>query len=168
MNKIKLQDINFSSLIKLQDTGTQGTIYRNDNTCFKILDGFYDDEKEELYKKFMDMDGIKIENVLLPKELIMENGKLQGYSMDYFKDSMCLSNKFLTRYVDCKKLFNYVSKASKILKTMHDNQIICQDLSFENILVDNNDNVAFCDLDGCRFKEHKSPFISMIMKILTS
>ena len=110
------------------------------------------------------MDGIKIPNVLLPKELIIQDGKLQGYSMDYFRDSIPLSDRFMIRYVDCKQLFDYVSKASKILKQIHENGIICQDLSFENILVDKNGNVAFCDLDGCSFKEHMSPFISILMK----
>lgn len=164
MDKIKLSDINFSSLQKLQQQGTKATIYKDGYTCFKILDGLYEDEKELLYKKFIDMDGIKIPNVLLPKELIIQNGKLQGYSMDYFRDSIPLSDRFMIRYVDCKQLFDYVSKASKVLKQIHENGIICQDLSFENILVDKNGNVAFCDLDGCSFKEHISPFISILMK----
>ena len=164
MDKIKLSDINFSSLQKLQQQGTKATIYKDGHTCFKILDGLYEDEKELLYKKFIDMDGIKIPNVLLPKELIIQDGKLQGYSMDYFRDSIPLSDRFMIRYVDCKQLFDYVSKVSKVLKQIHENGIICQDLSFENILVDKNGNVAFCDLEGCSFKEHMSPFISILMK----
>lgn len=110
------------------------------------------------------MEGIKIENVLLPKELIIKDGKLHGYTMDYFKDSMPLSDRFMDRYVDCKQLFEYVSKASQILKLIHQNDIICQDLSFENILVDERGNLAFCDLDGCCYREYISPFISVLMK----
>ena len=41
-----------------------------------------------IYKKFIDLDGIKIENVLLPKELIVKDGKLYGYTMDYFNNSV--------------------------------------------------------------------------------
>ena len=164
MDKIKLSDINFLSLQKLQQQGTKATIYRSGDICFKILDGLYDNEKELLYKKLIDMDGIKIPNVLLPKELIIKDGKLEGYSMDYFKNSISLSDRFMVRYVDCKQLFDYVSKASKVLRTIHDNGIICQDLSFENILVDNNGNVAFCDLDGCSYNGHIAPFISLLMK----
>ena len=164
MERIKFNDINFSSLQKLQQQGTKATIYRSGDTCFKILDGLYDDEKELLYKKLIDMDGITIPNVLLPKELIIKDGKLEGYSMDYFKDSMPLSDRFMVRYVDCKQLFEYVSRASKILKNIHQNEIICQDLSFENILIDKNGNIAFCDLDGCSYKEHIAPFISILMK----
>lgn len=164
MDKIKFNDIDFSSLQKLQYQGTKATLYRNKNTCFKILDGLYEEEKEALYRKFLDMDGIKIENVLLPKELIIQDGNLQGYTMDYFKDSMPLSDRFMVRYVDCKKLFYYVLKASKVLRIIHQNDIICQDLSFENILIDKAGNIAFCDLDGCSYKEHIAPFISTLTK----
>lgn len=164
MEKIKFNDINFDSLQKLKQQGTKGIMYKNGVTCYKILDGLYEDEKEEIYKKFIDLDGIKIENVLLPKELIMKDGKLYGYTMDYFDNSVSLSDKFCVRYVNVKELFSYVYKASKILREIHKNDIICQDLSFENILVDENGNVVFCDLDGCSYKRHFSPFISVLME----
>ena len=164
MEQIKLSDINFHSLQKLKQQGTKSTLYKDGNVCYKILDGLYDDEKESLYKKLLDMDGIKIDSVLLPKELIVKDGKLQGYTMDYFPNSIPLSDRFSVRYVDSKKLFDYVLKASKILRTIHNNDIICQDLSFENILVDSKGNVAFCDLDGCSYKNRLAPFISMLIK----
>ena len=164
MEQIKLSDINFQSLQKLKQQGTKSTLYKDGNVCYKILDGLYDDEKESLYKKLLDMDGIKIDSVLLPKELIVKDGKLQGYTMDYFPNSIPLSDRFSVRYVDSKKLFDYVLKASKILRTIHNNDIICQDLSFENILVDSKGNVAFCDLDGCSYDGHIAPFISVLMK----
>ena len=72
MEQIKLNDINFHSLQKLKHQGTKATLYRDGNVCFKILDGLYDDEKELLYKKLLDMDGIRINNVLLPQKLIVK------------------------------------------------------------------------------------------------
>lgn len=164
MEKIQVKDVDISKLQKLQQQGTKASLYRDGQICYKILDGLYEEEKEQLYKKIFDMDGIKIENVLLPKQLIMQGDRLQGYTMDYFADSMPLSDKFMVRYVDSKKLFDYVLKASQILKTIHRKDIICQDLSFENILVTADGNVAFCDLDGCSYKNHVAPFISMLMK----
>ena len=164
MNKIKLRDINLMALQKLKHQGTKATLYKSGDTCFKILDGLTDEEKEQLYQKFLDMDVIELDDVLLPRELIMQDGKLQGYTMDYFADAVPLSKAFLVRYVDCRKLFNYVIKASKTLRMIHSKDIICQDLSFENILVNNKGEIAFCDLDGCHYKEHISPFISALMK----
>ena len=163
MEQIKLKDINLNSLKKLQQQGTKSTIYRNGTSCIKLLDGFYEEEKDALFKKFLDMEGLEIDNVLLPKELIVSNGKLEGYTMDYFP-SVSLNDKFEVRHVDTKVLFDYVYKASKILREIHRNGIICQDLSFENILVDDNGNVKFCDLDGCSYKDNVSPFVSLIMK----
>ena len=164
MEKININDINFSVLQKLPSQGTQSTIYTDGNLCYKLLDGLYTNEKKDLYKKFLDMEGIKINGVLLPEDLIVENGLLQGYTMTYFKNSTPLSDRFLKRYFNCKELFEYINKASKILRSIHSNGIICQDLSFENILVDNNGNIAFCDIDGCSYKENNSPFISILFK----
>ena len=163
MEQIKLKDINLNSLKKLEQQGTKSTVYRNGTSCIKMLDGFYEEEKDALFKKFLDMEGLEIDNVLLPKELIVSNGKLEGYTMDYFP-SVSLNDKLEVRQVDTKVLFDYVYKASKILREIHRNGIICQDLSFENILVDDNGNVKFCDLDGCSYKDNVSPFVSLIMK----
>ena len=163
---IKYSDIDFNSLEKLKSQGTKATLYKNDNECIKILDGLYDAEKKALYRKFLDMDGIKIENVLLPKKLIIKNDKLQGFTMDYFPNSTSLFDKYLTRYVNTNELLNDVFKASKILRTIHDNNIICQDLSFDNILVDENDKIVYCDIDGCSYINHISPFISVLLKHL--
>ena len=110
------------------------------------------------------MDGIKINNVLLPQDLIIKDGILDGYTMRYFENSIPLSDKFLKRYFNCNELFIYVYKASKILRDIHNNGICCQDLSFENILIDNKGNVAFWYIDGCTYKEHRSPFFSRLLK----
>ena len=164
MEKIKSKEINLSALQKLQNQGTQSTIYTDGVIVYKFLDGFCPCEKRNLYKKFLDMDGIKINDVLLPQSLIIEDGALKGYTMKYFVNSMPLSDKFLKRYFNCNELLVYAEKASRILRNIHNNGIICQDLSFENILVDDNGNIAFCDIDGCTYKEHNSPFISLLLK----
>lgn len=69
------------------------------------------------------MDGIKINNVLLPQDLIIKDGILDGYTMRYFENSIPLSDKFLKRYFNCNELFIYVYKASKILRDIHNNGI---------------------------------------------
>lgn len=164
MKEIKLKEIDLSTLQKLKSQGTQSTIYTDGDICYKFLDGLYPNEKKDLYKKFLDMDGIRINNVLLPEHLIIEDGILKGYTMRYFENSIPLSDKFLKRYFNCNELFTYVEKASRILRDIHSNGIGCQDLSFENILIDNKGNIAFCDIDGCAYKEHQSPFFSILFK----
>lgn len=164
MDKIKFNEIDFSTLQRLNTNGSKGTLYRDDKVCFKLLSGLYPREKESLYKKFMEMDGLKIDNVLLPKDLIIKDEKLVGYTMDYFEDSLNLAIKYSGRYIDCKQLFSDLTKASLILKELHQHNIIYQDLSFMNILVNTKDEVAFCDIDSCSYSDHVSPFFSYILK----
>lgn len=164
MDSIRLREIDFSTFQRLQQQGTTATIYRRDDLCLKMLTGMTGEEKDNIYLKFLDMEGLKIDGVILPKGLIMENGRLQGYYMDYFDNSKCLSDEFGVKYVDSKRLLDCATSASKILRKIHENDIICQDLSFENILVDINNNVMFCDLDGCQYKNHSAPFISLLLK----
>lgn len=164
MKEIKSKEIDLSTLQKLPSQGTQSTIYTDGDICYKFLDGLYLNEKRDLHRKFLDMDGIKINNVLLPQELIIEDGILKGYTMQYFENSIPLPDKFLKRYFNCNELLTYVEKASRILRDIHSNGIACQDLSFENILIDNKGNVVFCDIDGCTYKEHHSAFFSILFK----
>ena len=70
----------------------------------------------------------------------------------------------MRRYFNCNEIFNYVEKASRILRNIHSNGIVWQDLSFENILVDDRGNVVFCDIDSCTYKEYSSPFFSILFK----
>ena len=94
------------------------------------------------------MDGIQIDNVLLPQDLIIDDGRLKGYTMKYFENSIPLSDKFLERYFNCNDLLTCVEKASRILRNIHKNGIVYQDLSFQNILVDKRapiQNIPYLD-----------------------
>lgn len=164
MELINLKDVNLSSMNLSMIQGTKSSVYINGNECYKILNGLYIGEKRQLLKKFYDMDGIKIDDVLFPKELIIDDGILAGYTMDYFQDSMNLYDYFTKeRFVDVNDIFRATKKASLIVRKVHENGIILQDFSFDNILINKNFNVKICDIDGCKYKENESPFISMIM-----
>ena len=165
MEKININDIDFSTLQKSKNQGTKSILYENGDFCIKILNSLYDKEKKELYRKFLEMDGISINGVILPKTLIVLNDKLEGYIMDNFKNSTNLIDYFgCNRYVNCKDIFKAVKKTSLILKSIHENGIICQDLSFDNILIDINGNIKYCDIDGCTYKDFTSPFLSLLLK----
>lgn len=165
MDKIYLGDLNLSELEKFEIQGTKSTMYHSDNECIKILDKLYPDEKAILYKKLLEMDGLILDDVLLPKKLIVQDGKLVGYTMDYFKNYINILD-YLTknRFINCNEIFNVVKKASLILRNIHENGIICQDLSFDNILIDKDGNIKYSDIDGCAYKDYKSPFMPVILK----
>ena len=167
MDKIKLSDIDLKSLKKCKLQGTQSIVYEHDDIIVKIFNDMHTDDIKVLYKKFLEMDGLILEQALLPKSLIVENGRLIGYIMENFKNSMCLSDFYLyPRYVNCKDMFESTKKASLILRKFHDNGIIINDLSFENILINENGNIKYCDLDGCAYNNYTSPYISVLLKNL--
>ena len=109
------------------------------------------------------MDGIHIDGVLFPLALIVKDNELYGYVMNYFNNSQSLYSKFSTDIVDCKELFIYLTRASEILRNLHENKIIYKDLNFGNILVNNDGDVVFGDLDGCCYKDYTTLFISAIL-----
>ena len=166
MNRINVQDIDFSLLKTMSRQGSRSIIYEDDDLCYKMFCGLSPYELEILERKLIDMDGIQINGACLPTDLIVNGDKLVGVILGKFKDSISIYDKFSGQFIDFKELFDYVVKASQILRKVHDNNIICQDLSFDNILVDINGNVAFCDFDGCSYNGIESPFIAMPMKKL--
>lgn len=165
MENISLKDIDFKSLKLLKCQGTQSTIYESGNICIKIFKNVKKEDQKILYRKFKEMSGISIKNVLMPIDLIMENGTLRGYTMENFKNSSCLYNRFTAnRYENSKNILQALKKASIILKEIHNSGIVCQDLSFDNILIDNHNNIKYCDIDGCAYHHYQSPYISILLK----
>lgn len=163
MEKINLRDINFEKLKRLQQQGSKSIVYTDGTYCYKILTDYYEIEKQRIYEKFFYMENLKLDNVLLPKGMIVEDGILQGYIMDYFQNSTTLLSRFARREFNCKELFEYVYRASIVLRNIHKSGIVWQDLSFENILVNDNKNVMFCDIDGCSYNGINSPYYSMLL-----
>lgn len=164
MDKINIKELDWSKLRKCQNQGSLSTVYIQDDICIKILDKLYPSEKEQILDKFLAMEGIKIDGVIFPKELIMQDGKLQGYTMDCFKDSTSLNDYFTaTRFVNCKDIFKAIIKASEILREIHKYDIKVQDLSFENILINSQGEVKYIDFDGCQYQNYESPFLSDIL-----
>ena len=165
MDIIQKKDIDFSKLEKMSHNGVNSDIYIDGDKCIKIFKGLPDIEKYCIQEKFSDMEGIKIKNALLPNGLIIEDGKLEGTVTDYFKNSQTFYNHFLSgQYVDVKKMFAAVKEASLILREIHENGIICQDLNFDNILIDNNGVVKYVDFEGCSFRENNAGCISLLIK----
>lgn len=161
MQEIRLGDINFDSLKKLGGYGSNLTsLYTDGEVCYKIYKEDY--KLEELYKKFRELDGLCVDGVILPKDLIMNAGKFIGYSMPYFKDSMTLSDRFSDRFVDKGLMLNAFYTASKIVRKLHEEGVVCQDISLENILIDIHGDIKICDSDSFAYKDHNSESFSKI------
>ena len=167
MQIINIHDINLEGFKKLPVQGTFSTTYSHEDTCYKLLDGLYYSERRDLYQKLLriEADNIKIDNALFPQALIMDGNDLKGYTTPYISDAVNVSEKFYDspEYLNINEFFKCVIKSDKILRQIHQNGIICQDLTFENILVDSNGGCYFIDFDGCSYKDMKTLFISRML-----
>ena len=155
METINIRDINLKAFEMLPTRGAFSTIYRNHNTCYKIFHKLSSLETKELYKKFCSIENsnIKIDNVVLPQKFIMDKRGIKGYTSPYISNSVSLFTKFLveTEYLDIHVFLESMNKSNKILKQIHENDIICKDLNFDNILIDSNNECYYIDLDGCSY-----------------
>lgn len=150
MQEIRLKDINFESLKKLNRPATFNfaTLYTDGDVCYKIFNDPHSFDNVSLYNNFKDMDGMQIDGVILPEDLIVDDGVLLGYLMPLFKDSMTLSRRFEGRYVDKVLVVSAFRKASFIIREMHKKGVILQDVSLENILINDQGDVCVCDPDS--------------------
>ena len=171
MEIIDYNDIDFKSLNKFNRQGNSSDLYENNGKLIKIFRSYSNREILKLYKKLEDMDNIKIDGIIKPDAFIVRNymhygeekHDIKGYTMYKFSNSESVNEHFAyLRSYNCSDLFKVLKKASLILQNIHNNDIICQDISFFNILVDKDDydNVKVCDLDACSFKKYSSPTVS--------
>jgi len=160
MQTIRKNDIDFTNLFKLPNQGSFGEVFTDGQTCYKMFKKCYSSER--IAKKFMDMENINIPELILPNAVIInEDGGFDGYTMKYFQNSETFFHHFSsTRYVDANDILEATKRASKILRSIHSENIILCDFSFENLLINNKGEIKLCDLDSCRYKKHLSWFIS--------
>ena len=164
MKTIDYNSIELSPLSLSKRQGTKSKVYIQKDKCYKILTGLSEADKEKLLRKFNDMDGISVPGLIMPQELILDDGCLVGYTMENFANSLNLNDHFTQeRFIDVNDIFAAVRKTSLIVRQAHEQGIVLQDFSFDNILINKMDNLKICDLDGCQYKEHEGPFISRIM-----
>lgn len=160
MEKIDVKEINLDSMSKLQHNGASSDIYINGDECIKIFTGYYLEDKINIYKKFMEIDGTSISNVLFPKILLMQDNILQGYIMDYFETSNLYDYFTQSRFIDINEILKATKKASLIIKELHKKNIICQDVSFDNFLIDKEGTIRLCDTDSFSYNGINGSFVS--------
>ena len=164
MDLINIKELEFDKMKLKPQQGTQSLVYDAGDICIKIFNSLSDEERKKTMKKLQEMDGITIDGVLFPLDLIVENGLLKGYTMHNFKNSINMFDFYgSVKKVNCKNIFNAIKKASEIVRKLHDNNIIVQDLSFDNILVNKDENIVFTDIDSCRYKDYSSPYYSLLL-----
>ena len=165
MKTERFKNLKISSLNIFKYQGGTSTIYEDGNTLIKVLDGFTDKEQKILYKKAKAMDGKTIKNVLLPDTYYIENEMVKAYSIENLKCYRSFSDYYAPkRFIDCNHLFATTKKASFILKDIHQEKMLINDVSFQNILLNKKGDVQYIDFfEGCSFERYRGGLYSSIL-----
>ena len=165
MEILEFNDINFKDLRKSTYFGTNSVIYMNSNTCYKFFNSNIDRyEKIRIKRLFYELDGINNNHLLLPENIIMKGNYFVGYTMKKV-DGKTLNDYFLNnnKYMDCSYFFSIIEKVTSIIKELHMIGITITDLSFENILLDINNNIYIADIDSFSYKNNVGQIISILL-----
>lgn len=166
MDIIRSEDIDFSRLRKLKcRANTESDLYCDGESLYKTfkglnLSGFRRKER----KIDLLSDGCQIDNVIMPKSKIMSGSLMTGYGMDYVKDSLILF-EFVKKNKNINDFLRLIYDVSLTLRKIHDDprNIVVGDLSFSNIIFDDNYKHYFVDFDGIMIDDIPSERISFLL-----
>ena len=138
----------------------ESNVYIYNGLIYKVFKDFdfetisHKEKKIELLNKTS-----SIKELVLPEKKILVNNKFIGYSMQYIANTKTLydSKNIIGTY---SKFVETFKKISEVLKKCHSNNIILSDLSFNNIIIDNNLNIRFVDLDSAKINDLHSDKVS--------
>ena len=165
MEKIELKDIDFSLNYELQMPTTNGFIYTCDDTRIKILTGLYEEDKQMLLDKFYALEKSDIPNIILPDQLIINNGELEGYVTKYPANSTMIGKRFIEgQFIDIHELIYAIKQASLVLRKLHEQELICQNATLDNFVIDVSGNVFFSSVEGCKYLDYNYPYTSKLLK----
>lgn len=165
MKVIDVNSLNLADMKMLDNGSSESSQYVKENNMYKLyFESFDSDAKIRKNKKLDILMSKNIPGVVFPKEKIMDIRRdvLKGCTMDYIKDTNDLADIFKST-TEINVYLELIRKVSKILKSLHNNKIICGDLSFENIIYDKSFNPYFIDCDSYQVNNIKNDMISVTL-----
>ena len=165
MEILQFKDINFKELKKGIHKGTNSVIYIDNDTCYKFFNENIDNfEKIRIKRMFYELDDINNSGILLPKCIIMHGNYFVGYTMKKI-NGKTVNDIYLRekKYIDCNYFFSIIEKITDILKELHQLGIIVTDFNFDNILLDQNDNIYYADVDSFSYKSNVGQITSVLL-----
>lgn len=152
MEVLMKNEIDFGRLKRMKcDVNSESILYHDNNTIYKMFKNLpYRDLKRKKRKIELLSSGNPLDNVVLPQYEIMDGTVLSGYTMEYIKKSFPLFD-FTIKNKNINNFLQLVRKISLSLRKIHDDprNIIVGDLSFSNIIFDENFKYYFVDFDSC-------------------
>lgn len=152
MEILRQSDINFRGLKRLKCYGgSESRLFYDEDTIYKMYKTLSHKELNRKKTKIeLLADGGILEDTVMPKEEILRKNILTGFTMERIKNSLPLFD-FTTRSNNLHDFIQLVRRVSLSLRKIHDDprNIVVGDLSFCNIIFDNNFKHYFVDFDSC-------------------
>lgn len=102
---------------------------------------------------------------VIPDSLISVKGEINGFTMPYIR-GLNLSSVLENKDIPNQEKISYLKKVGEVLEKLHQirkktelNSVYVNDLHSDNILVDENKDIKFIDLDSSKISDNK-PFPS--------
>lgn len=146
----------------------------NWNTKYKALKRFYDNESPLFGNKLLTINilensKVDINELVMPEKLVINNGKLIGYTMEYI-DGVNLKELFDNIKYDRLEMIKHLKEIGiildKIRKLNNYNQSInfyLNDIHEANFILDQSGHIKVVDVDSCKIGNN----IPVIAKYLT-
>lgn len=171
----ELQELFLASSI----SNTEGKIFlikdkNNWNTNYKVLKRFYDNESPLFGNKLLTINilensKIDIDELVMPEKLVINNGKLIGYTMEYI-DGVNLKELFddikydrLEMIKHLKEIGNILDKIRKLNNYNQNINFYLNDIHEANFILDKSGHIKVVDIDSCKIGNN----IPVVAKYLT-
>lgn len=138
-------------------SGGEGSVYIEGDTAFKI---YHKKENMIPMAKFKELNSINNDYVIKPENLIYNSKKEAiGYTMKAVFNTVQLSRVITTDYqkkhnISHNDIVNIISQIKKIITDIHASNCLIVDINDANILIDDNLNVYFIDVDSYQTKNY--------------
>lgn len=162
MEKINLSELSSKEIVNLDpDIHSESDIYTDYKSVYKILKDLSWEDMRLKKKKIEILSQIKgLECAVLPKSELFIGDKFIGYSMDYISGVTLFKRQFGMKILDYLKL---ISDISKMVREIHYHDIVFGDLSFFNILIDEDGKFHFIDLDSVMIDDIPADRVSYLI-----
>lgn len=146
MHVLDINTLNFNKLNILNcNDATEGDLYYDKEVLYKMFINSINVQRKK--RKLMALnDGFLIPNVVIPDTLLIDNYRTVGCGMPYIDNSISFR-----KYRNSNSFIMLLYLISLSLKNIHNDprNILIGDLHFNNIIIDQNLNHYFIDMDSC-------------------
>ena len=185
MNIVSISHNKFRELKKLELSkkimNTEGTLYRiTDKNKWqneeKVIKKFYNDFGDSFGNKLLTINSlvdlkekINIEEIVMPEKLVVSNGQIIGFTMDYI-ENINLKDMFYDLKIDRELIIKLLKEIGTILekiKKLNEHEIVenfyLNDLHESNFIYNlKTKHINVVDIDSCRISNNK-PFAAKFL-----